>query len=325
MNVCAMNKGKLALWLTVFMTAGALLTGDPRSLFFTLSITALVGCATNTIAIRMLFDRVYLIPWKQKWPLPYSGILEQKRVEVAAGIGWTVSKRLLSPETIMKNVRSEEFQNLTSAVLSEKLHQMSEDKVIMDHLIDEMERALVNFAHSDIFRQKLQKAIYGLDRVDEMLESAVEENGTAEKPAQESFTARILLNIKGRLSHFRERETITPHLQREMQRVLKYICEDEFFRETVQQFIQKLPEKFYRVDSPLKDDMGRHSGTILQDLVEKMEIEKMVIDEVCAFPPGVLRDLMYRITADNLQWLEVWGAIMGGMGGAVLWMLARYV
>lgn len=314
------DKGRVTLLITGAICISALFfSGDLRSFLFICGTTGFIGCWTNTLAIRMLFDRIYLLPGTKRWPMPCSGILEHKRVEVARGIGWVVSRQLLSPKTLLKNFGSENFQALTNEIISEKLQQIAEDAELLDNLVEDMEKCMVYFAESDIFRHKLQQSLYPLERIERVLDNALDHQD------REKWTVKLMGKLKDKLTGFRDREKITPHLQKEVKKIVGYICSDAVFKAVLKDFLKNLQHKLTDLESPFKQDMQRYSNLALKQFVERVEIDKMVEEEVRSFPPGVLRDLMYRITADNLQWLEVWGGILGALGGVLFWFVSKLV
>lgn len=315
------TKGRITLVITVLIMVVALfLSGDLRLFLFIVGTNAFVGYATNAVAIRMLFDYLYLLPWKKKWPMPCSGILEEKRVEVASGIGWVVAQRLLSPPTILGNIRSQSFQQVVNDIVTDNFKEISNDPVLMTNLVNELEKSLIAFTDSDIFREKLQYVFYRVNHLQKLFGNANSNH------SRDTIAARFLNKVKSKIvSEFCEREKFTPHLQEEMKKVVTHICADSVFHETLQKFVENALQRVIASQSPLKCDIKRHGNLIVQEIIEKIDLEKMVADEVCAFPPGVLRDLMYRITADNLEWLEVWGGILGGLSGIIFWAIVKFV
>ena len=58
-----MSKGQFTLIVTSIITLIGFFFSKPLdSFFFTIGTTGIIGCATNVLAIKMLFDRIYLFP-----------------------------------------------------------------------------------------------------------------------------------------------------------------------------------------------------------------------------------------------------------------------
>lgn len=295
-----MNKGRFTLFVTMGIAVTAFFfEGDTRSLIFTIGVTGVVGCGTNALAIRMLFDRIYLLPWRKKWPLPFSGVLEIKRYDVAAALGWTVSRRLVTPEVITRTVKSPSFQCMIRSAIDNKLNQITDDLAVFKLLMDEVEKSLLAFVDSAVFRQSLQQNIYN----------------------RMGWFGEIIIGIK----NLREKEKVTPQVQREVKKIVTYLCEDQGFRNALRQLLATLPEKYLTTDSPLKTNIQEHSGHLFRDLLEKTQLDKIVAEEVATFPPGELGNMVVKITSENLYWLEVWGGFLGALGGGIFWFIARWL
>ena len=80
-------------------------------ILFLAGVGAIVGAATNYMAIKMLF-RPYKPIYFRKWRLPLTpGLIPKRRDVLAVQLGKTVSDYLLTPDTIKKKLLSEEVRN----------------------------------------------------------------------------------------------------------------------------------------------------------------------------------------------------------------------
>ncbi|MEK4627218.1 DUF445 family protein [Solibacillus sp. FSL R7-0682] len=109
--------------------------GEFLSLLFLLGVVgAVVGAATNYMAIKMLF-RPYKPIYFKKWRLPLTpGLIPKRREDLAIQLGKTVSDYLLTPETIKKKFLSEDIRaNILSFVRQKATQEVfTEDKTIHD-------------------------------------------------------------------------------------------------------------------------------------------------------------------------------------------------
>ena len=111
--------------------------GEFISLLLLLGVVgAVVGAATNYMAIKMLF-RPYKPIYFKKWRLPLTpGLIPKRRGDLATQLGKTVSDYLLTPETIKKKFLSEEVRISVLTFAQAKLSQevFTNDKTIQDWL-----------------------------------------------------------------------------------------------------------------------------------------------------------------------------------------------
>lgn len=99
-------------------------------------VGAVVGAATNYMAIKMLF-RPYKPIYFKKWKLPLTpGLIPKRRGDLAIQLGKTVSEYLLTPETIKKKFLSPEVRISVLTFAQEKVaHEVfTEDKKLNDWL-----------------------------------------------------------------------------------------------------------------------------------------------------------------------------------------------
>ena len=111
--------------------------GEFISLLLLLGVVgAVVGAATNYMAIKMLF-RPYKPIYLKKWRLPLTpGLIPKRRGDLATQLGKTVSDYLLTPETIKKKFLSKEVRISVLTFAQAKLSQevFTNDKTIHDWL-----------------------------------------------------------------------------------------------------------------------------------------------------------------------------------------------
>ena len=99
-------------------------------------VGAVVGAATNYMAIKMLF-RPYKPIYFKKWKLPLTpGLIPKRRGDLAIQLGKTVSEYLLTPETIKKKFLSPEVRTSVLTFAQEKVaHEVfTNDKTLHDWL-----------------------------------------------------------------------------------------------------------------------------------------------------------------------------------------------
>lgn len=99
-------------------------------------VGAIVGAATNYMAIKMLF-RPYKPIYFMKWRLPMTpGLIPKRRDVLAVQLGKTVSEYLLTPATIKKKFLSPEVRKSVLTFAQDKVQQeiFTNDKTIKDWL-----------------------------------------------------------------------------------------------------------------------------------------------------------------------------------------------
>lgn len=105
-------------------------------ILFLAGVGAIVGAATNYMAIKMLF-RPYKPIYFMRWRLPLTpGLIPKRRDVLAVQLGKTVSDYLLTPDTIKKKFLSEEVRKNVLQFAQTKVEQeiFLNDKTLKDWL-----------------------------------------------------------------------------------------------------------------------------------------------------------------------------------------------
>lgn len=119
-------------------------------------VGAIVGAATNYMAIKMLF-RPYKPIYFMRWRLPLTpGLIPKRRDVLAVQLGKTVSDYLLTPDTIKKKFLSQDIRDNVQAFAKQKITEtvFTTEKTINDWLM------LANLQHMPaLLEQKVDTVI----------------------------------------------------------------------------------------------------------------------------------------------------------------------
>ncbi|HET7627359.1 MAG TPA: DUF445 family protein [Bacillales bacterium] len=119
-------------------------------------IGALIGGVTNSLAIKMLF-RPYHPKFIGKWRLPFTpGLIPKRREELAEQLGKTVMDHLLTPESIRRKLRDEQFQAEVLAWARKEIADRMEQSISLEQWL---ERELGLIGTSDTWDRKLKAVI----------------------------------------------------------------------------------------------------------------------------------------------------------------------
>lgn len=105
-------------------------------ILFMVVVGAVVGGATNYLAIKMLF-RPYKPIYLGKWRLPFTpGLIPKRREEIARHLGKTVSEYLLTPDVFKEKFFHEDMKlkTLQFAQVEVEKHLLTKEKTINDWL-----------------------------------------------------------------------------------------------------------------------------------------------------------------------------------------------
>ena len=105
------------------------------TILFMVTVGAIIGGVTNSLAIKMLF-RPYNPIYIRKWRLPFTPDSYLKRAkDLALQLGKLVVNYLLTPESLQKKLTGKEFQqDLTNYIESGLLNTLNSEKTVNEIL-----------------------------------------------------------------------------------------------------------------------------------------------------------------------------------------------
>ena len=234
-------------------------------------IGALIGAVTNHLAIRMLF-RPLEAKYIGKYRIPFTpGLIPKRRDELAANLGRTVVKHLLTPEGISKRLQQpvvyeavtrmlqQEVKKWTQSTQSireiterfvthpeERFHKKVEEQV--DQELTTFVEALKTASFSEVLGEtgttKIQAAIPGI--VDALLRQTEQyfESPAGKMKLEETVAQFIQSKLGGGMfGMLLANVNIVEMIQPELKRVLQGESTREFIREMVEQEINSVMER----------------------------------------------------------------------------------
>jgi|GEM_PF-6364721 len=295
-------------------------------------IGSLIGGCTNQLAITMLFR-----PYHEKklfgFRMPFTpGMIPRRRAALAQDIGSMVSRHLLTGKEFtdrledpqMKQHLQTVFKDLLTSVYAMPLRDIVKQgaDADWDQVSDDACRRLEVFLNTlpddPVFRQSLRK----------MTSAPLPESLTGKIAGSISMpfgTAALLGTLVpmlmkngiyfGLLYYLKDRQTISsimttlrPMVQERIGRVTP---SDYFDEETIEWLSQRLTDKSIQWFSENADT-----------LIEKLDIEKMVVEKINSVSDPELHDMVQGTTRKELRAITVLGFILGACVGAPA--LSRY-
>jgi uncharacterized membrane protein YheB (UPF0754 family) len=248
------------------------------------TVSGLIGFGTNWLAITMLFRP------REERPLVGQGLVPSQRERVAFRLAQAVSDELINKRIIMEKIRESglaaRYRDLLVAVAGD---------VVTD----------------DAVRRELKGLLRSVLR--DLLSSPEVQNQIAD------FTAEQM-------------EQNTDGLTGVALSTYRLFGEDDF-QERLRDATRSLPEAI----DPLLDEIDpvldrlpahleRHGDTIeelltelILRLVNTLDVERIVFENVRAYDEQQLERLLRRTTNEQLNYIKYLGAVLGVVGGLIIW------
>ncbi len=350
-----LTRGDWTALLSLAVVAGAAALhryGDPalgRGLLYA-GAGALIGCVTNRIAIRALFD-----PWPWRGlHLPYTGVIENERSRIEEAIAEAVGGRLVTPEVLAEELRASDLPEQIRAEAAAFVRGLAapvgeQGSAPSDELVD----LLVEHSEAAV-RQSLED--------DEVVRSLAQElRRTADRTLRSPACYRMVrghvqrlggpLGQLGHVSGFADYDEVTYKVLDAVRSALDDVLGDPAqvrsfmhdWLEAGQAALRRDPRLAAAVRraaaEQLRAGLGRAGdelerwhlteGPWLERLVDvvsgSLDVRQVVSRALARLSTEEVKALVLRHSREHLAWLEVWGGLLGGLGGGLLYALSRWL
>ncbi|REL37570.1 DUF445 family protein [Rhodohalobacter sp. SW132] len=264
----------------------ALVTLQFDGLIRIISISGLIGFLTNRIAITMLFR-----PAKKR-PILGQGLIPAHKDRIARRLAISVSDDMINSELIRSKLRESgaiaRFRESTTGVIRDVLQKPE----FRSDLKSWLSEALDHIISEPDFRERMTREI-----TDEI------ERASSHKPIERA-ALKTYLFLRG--SHIRD---------------------------LVDEALHKLPAKLHReiniVDSILDDfpdsidqnqtTIDRVATSLLDRLIRQLDVKKIVEENLKTYDEEKLEQMIKGATNEHLTTIQYLGAVLGTIGGFVIW------
>jgi uncharacterized membrane protein YheB (UPF0754 family) len=251
-----------------------------------LTISGLIGFATNWVAITMLFRPA------RKRPLLGHGLIPAQKDRIAFRLARAVSEDLINPEIIKRKIHESKAITKYREKATEYVRSIIDDPTFRHDLkaltygyVDEM------IANPEV-RASIAKTII------EQIEDTIEEN-SFEKVALKAYSF-----IKGQ----EMQEIIEEAIQKLPGSVEKGL-------DKLDDYLDTLPD---RIDAN-SDVIENVVTNLLYKLINQLDVHQLVEDNLRQYDEHRLEMLIKNASNDQLKFIQYLGAVLGTVGGFVIW------
>jgi uncharacterized membrane protein YheB (UPF0754 family) len=251
-----------------------------------ISVSGLIGYGTNWLAITMLFR-----PLKKR-PILGQGLIPSQKPRIAYRLAEAVSRDLINPEIIKEKISD---TDIITTYRKKSLHYL-QNIVENDDFRDELKQLIIWYIRDRMndndFRQSLADGIIN------QLDSAVEEN-SFEKLALKAY----------RLLRGREAERMIDEALRKIPDQLV----DEMYR--IDDVLDQLPETIeYH-----SDNIESLVTQLIFTMINELDVRELIEENILKLDESQLEMLIKGTTNEQLQYIQYLGAVLGTIGGLVIW------
>lgn len=264
--------------------------GEAGRLLFLAGSAGFVGWGTNAVAIKMLFDRIRILGI----PIPFTGVIPQKRRELIDSMSRSVAEHLLHPGAIREQVMKGDFVAALLEVARSRITAYAADDEAIAKILQEVSARGREVVKSGSVRDRVRRQV--ADRIHER-----------------GFLARALVDP----------DDVGSAILDSADRFLKDLPSDPDARAQVRALAGKLPEAGSEGSKAIEERLRPLAENMLETLLARIDVEKTVRENLDGFSDQEIKALVQRSTREHLGWLEVWGGVLGAIAGVAMHFLLR--
>lgn len=251
-----------------------------------LSVSGLIGFLTNWIAITMLFR-----PQTNR-PLLGQGLIPAQKDKIAEKLSNAVNKNLINPDQIKEKL-------VRSGTLTK--------------VVGNIELSIRDLTTNEAFKDELFMVL--TDSINDYLQNP---------DVKEKITSLLLQNIEG---SFEEKS-----FERYAFKIYNKLRADQI-RKIIENAISSIPQTIYHRKDDFDDVLysipneisnNRHNIELflvqgIYDIMHRIDLKSIIQDNLNNYDEGRLEDLIRDSTIDQLNYIKYLGAVLGILGGLVIW------
>ena len=283
-------------------------------------VGGLIGYITNGIAIKMLFRPLrplYLfgkrVPFTQ-------GIIPKERDRIAHSVGEVVARELINQETLKENLLSQEMYTKIERSIEEWFISQKKSKKTVRQILCEMSTPKVIEDLSDTLKEKVTDLSYK-KVVDLDIASSLSESACKEIKGQLGMFAMFMNDSMIETARLKIEELINKMIEEKAEDMIYDIIDkegDKLLDTSIETVAEHIEEYLPKIKYILMKQYTAVVETQLGDMLEGLNIEKIVEDKIKAFDMLELEKLILDIMDKELKAIIWLGAVLGVIMGTIM-------
>ncbi len=245
---------------------------------------ALVGALCDLVAIKMLFDRIPL--------LPGSGIIPRQRQAIIEAISAAVEERLLTPAVIRERLREIDMPGELARVC----RWLQGEEALLRQAVGYGGEGLARYVDSEEFFALVHGLLKDLGGL------PLEVAHTVGVVDTEEMAAKIALRLRDECRREAFRERVCLLVRKTLEEQAGVFASDEDVRQKIRRWQEEAISRW-----------------ILPGL--RGQIRSMVRENLLRLPEEEVKRLIEEHSRPHLQWIRVNGGVLGGVLGAVFFFV----
>ncbi len=289
----------LLFWSLVALTAiGYLLDGSAESkwsLMWMTGLSGLIGYITNYLAVKMIFHSFTIPLGPISFTLPGSGLIPRNRDRILDTIAEEVRRRLITPEALERIVSEEELIEALAPTIQREVMRLILKRESLKTVLNAMSKPLEEYFRGREFRALLKQQV---ERMEE---------------------EHLLIGLASRFKIIDADEIAKWIGDLVWERWRDFSQGEEGLSELQRQVASVLREMSFQEDQAA-ELLGRSFRRIINKALREIDFGAVARRSLVSIDEGSLEDYLEFLSQRYLNWIEIWGGVMGALVGIVMWL-----
>lgn len=313
------SRGSLILAVTGFGLTALTITGAVlrhafdeaqwTQVFFAVSIGGLVGFATNWLAIKMLFHPRVRI-------LGVHGVVPKRRRELARSVGITLEEHLISGDRMHRLLMESGAIDQAINRIAEHIPRLLDDEDARAMIQAEVDRTIQTTMEDVMRASKASLKSSARETVNALLAGG----GAASLFARLGPMAAALAG--GLAAGGMKAGVLDPLIDKVVDKLADELAQHESLGAVGKRFVASLPQHTESVlaNANVRVKLRELIGGMAEELVYAVDVAGLIENELLARDEGELEELIDRVAANELSFIQVAGGVIGMIAGlALIW------
>ena len=260
--------------------------------------SGIVGLLTNVLAVRMIFHKIFLRLGSWEWILPGSGLVTRNQEKILETLARELRERLLTQETLEKAVFEGKLLERVAPTFRKEMRRLFLRRSNLKRMGEAMEGPL-------------QRLLLGHE-TERFVRSQVE------KALQDS----LILGMAGRFELIKS-EGIAEWIIRSVSVSLnRSLLTDEGLRQTQRRLAVLLGSAGRLGEAEIMVMFRDSFERLLIRMLREIDLGELAKRSLSEATPEQLENYLEELARKYLDWIEIWGGLMGALLGVVIWALS---
>lgn len=268
-------------------------------LFWLVGGSGIVGLLTNVFAVKMIFHKLSLRLGSWEWILPGSGVVTRNQERILETLARELRERLLTQETLEKAVFEGRLLDRVGPTFRKEMRRLFLRRSNLRRMGRAMEgplqRLLLGPETGRFVRSQVEKALHD----------------------------SVILGMAGRLGLLKSDMIAEWVIRSASMNLNRALLTESGLRETQKRLAALLDGASHLGDAEIMVMVRDSFERLLIRMLREIDLGELAKRSLRDATPEQLENYLEALARKYLDWIEIWGGLMGAVLGLGIWMLSR--